>query len=473
MRSPSPRPWKAVANCKPEHTGSLVCFFAIRENNMTEYLLIGVLALLVIAIALLIALLARQSRLNREQDQQNRRIADYLKNLGYEVFDELDAQRADSLSTLQQTGDRITASMTHLSQSQTTLLESMQRQLLLSTRNQEERVGQMSVGVNETLAQLDARMEQVRQATATGMENLRQENTRQLTDMRRSMDERLTQSLDKKLNESFALVSQRLEQVYKGLGEMQTLATGVGDLKKVLTNVKTRGIWGEMQLGNLLCAVLTKEQYAENIAVVPGSLERVEFAVRLPGKDTDTVYLPIDSKFPVEDYARLQEASQSGDIAAVDAARKALLQQIRTEAKRISGKYIAPPHTTDFAVMFLPVEGLYAEVVQQSDLVDSIQREQRVVIAGPSTFSALLNALQMGFRTLAIEKRSGEVWKLLGTVKADFGAFSDVLEKTQLRLRQASESIDSAFVKTRNIQRHLGRVESAGYDGMLPESTEE
>ena len=440
---------------------------------MTEYLLIGVLALLVIAIALLIALLARQSRLNREQDQQNRRIADYLKNLGYEMFDELDAQRADSLSTLQQTGDRITASMTHLSQSQTTLLESMQRQLLLSTRNQEERVGQMSVGVNETLAQLDARMEQVRQATATGMENLRQENTRQLTDMRRSMDERLTQSLDKKLNESFALVSQRLEQVYKGLGEMQTLATGVGDLKKVLTNVKTRGIWGEMQLGNLLCAVLTKEQYAENIAVVPGSLERVEFAVRLPGKDTDTVYLPIDSKFPVEDYARLQEASQSGDIAAVDAARKALLQQIRTEAKRISGKYIAPPHTTDFAVMFLPVEGLYAEVVQQSDLVDSIQREQRVVIAGPSTFSALLNALQMGFRTLAIEKRSGEVWKLLGTVKADFGAFSDVLEKTQLRLRQASESIDSAFVKTRNIQRHLGRVESAGYDGMLPESTEE
>lgn len=440
---------------------------------MTEYLLIGVLALLVIAIALLIALLARQSRLNREHDQQNRRIADYLKNFGYEVFDELDAQRADSLSTLQQTGDRITASMTHLSQSQTTLLESMQRQLLLSTRNQEERVGQMSVGVNETLAQLDARMEQVRQATATGMENLRQENTRQLTDMRRSMDERLTQSLDKKLNESFALVSQRLEQVYKGLGEMQMLATGVGDLKKVLTNVKTRGIWGEMQLGNLLCAVLTKEQYAENIAVVPGSLERVEFAVRLPGKDTDTVYLPIDSKFPVEDYARLQEASQSGDIAAVDAARKALLQQIRTEAKRISGKYIAPPHTTDFAVMFLPVEGLYAEVVQQSDLVDSIQREQRVVIAGPSTFSALLNALQMGFRTLAIEKRSGEVWKLLGTVKADFGAFSDVLEKTQLRLRQASESIDSAFVKTRNIQRHLGRVESAGYDGMLPESTEE
>ena len=434
---------------------------------MTEYLLIAIIALLVVAVTLLIVLMVRQGRLNRDQEQQNRQIADYLKNFGYDVFDELDAQKANNTAALHQTGERITAAMAHMGQSQTTLLESMQRQLLLSTRNQEERVGQMSTGVNETLAQLDARMEQVRRATAEGMENLRQENTRQLSDMRRSMDERLTQSLDKRLNESFALVSQRLEQVYKGLGEMQTLANGVGDLKRVLTNVKTRGIWGEMQLGNLLSSVLTAEQYAENVAVVPGSLERVEFAVRLPGKEADTVYLPIDSKFPVEDYARLQEASQSGDAASVDPARKALMQQIRTEAKRIAGKYIAPPHTTDFAVMFLPVEGLYAEVVQQVELVDLIQREQRVVIAGPSTFSALLNALQMGFRTLAIEKRSGEVWKLLGTVKADFGAFSDVLEKTQLRLRQASESIDSAFVKTRTIQRHLGQVESAGMDGNL------
>ena len=439
---------------------------------MFEYLLIAIVALLIVAVTLLIVLLVRQGRLNRDQEQQNRQMTDYLKNFGYDVFDELDAQKANTTAALQQTGERITASMAHMGQSQTTLLESMQRQLLLSTRNQEERVGQMSTGVNETLAQLDARMEQVRRATQEGMENLRQENTRQLSDMRRSMDERLTQSLDKRLNESFALVSQRLEQVYKGLGEMQTLATGVGDLKRVLTNVKTRGIWGEMQLGNLLSSVLTTEQYTENVAVIPGSLERVEFAVRLPGKDADTVYLPIDSKFPVEDYARLQEASQSGDAAAVEAARKALMQQIRTEAKRIAGKYIAPPHTTDFAIMFLPVEGLYAEVVQQADLVEAIQREQRVVIAGPNTFAALLNALQMGFRTLAIEKRSGEVWKLLGTVKADFGAFSEVLEKTQMRLRQASESIDSAFVKTRTIQRHLGQVESAGMDGTLPSHNE-
>ena len=435
---------------------------------MTEYLLIAIIALLVVAVTLLIVLMVRQGRLNRDQEQQNRQMTDYLKNFGYDVFDELDAQKANNTAALHQTGERITAAMAHMGQSQTTLLESMQRQLLLSTRNQEERVGQMSTGVNETLAQLDARMEQVRRATREGMENLRQENTRQLSDMRRSMDERLTQSLDKRLNESFALVSQRLEQVYKGLGEMQTLATGVGDLKRVLTNVKTRGIWGEMQLGSLLSAVLTQEQYAENVAVVPGSQERVEFAVCLPGKESDTVYLPIDSKFPVEDYARLQEASQTGDAATVDAARKALMQQIKLEAKRIAGKYIAPPHTTDFAVMFLPVEGLYAEVVQQVDLVDAIQREQRVVIAGPSTFSALLNALQMGFRTLAIEKRSGEVWKLLGTVKKDFGAFTEVLEKTQLRLRQASESIDSAFVKTRTIQRHLGQVEAGGMDGALP-----
>ena len=435
---------------------------------MTEYLLIAVLALLVTAVVLLIVLLVRQNGINRDQEQQIHQMADYLKNFGYDVFDELDAQRDGSVAAMQQTGDRINTAMSQMGQNQNALLESIQRQLLLSTRNQEERIGQMSTGVNETLAQLDARMEQVRRATAEGLENLRQENTRQLNDMRRTVDERLTQSLDKRLNESFALVSQRLEQVYKGLGEMQTLATGVGDLKRVLTNVKTRGIWGEMQLGNLLSAVLTQEQYAENVAVVPGSQERVEFAVRLPGKEGDIVHLPIDSKFPVEDYARLQDASQTGDTAAVDAARKALMQQIKLEAKRIASKYIAPPHTTDFAVMFLPVEGLYAEVVQQVDLVDAIQREQRVVIAGPSTFSALLNALQMGFRTLAIEKRSGEVWKLLGTVKKDFGAFAEVLEKTQMRLRQASESIDSAFVKTRTIQRHLGQVEAGANAAPAP-----
>lgn len=436
---------------------------------MTDYLLIGVGMLLLIVLGLLVAVLVRLGQQSRHTAQQSEQLYAALRQLGDEVFDELDAQRNSNHTAIQQLGDRMNAGMAQIGQSQTALLESIQRQLLLSTRNQEERVSQMSMSVNETLGQLDARMEQVRQATSGGMETLRQENARQLNEMRRTMDERLTQSLDKRLNDSFALVSQRLEQVYKGLGEMQTLAAGVGDLKRVLTNVKTRGIWGEMQLGNLLSSVLTKDQYAENVAVVPHSLERVEFAVRLPGKGAETVYLPIDSKFPMEDYARLQEAVQNADAAAAEAARKALMQRIRLEAKRIASKYIAPPHTTDFAVMFLPVEGLYAEVVQQTDVVDALQREQRVVVAGPGTFSALLNALQMGFRTLVIEQRSSEVWKLLGAVKADFGAFSDVLEKTQQRLRQASESIDSAFVKTRTIQRRLGAVESAGLEeGISP-----
>ena len=437
------------------------------------YLLLVIIILLTVVVVTQFFLLHRQREVNDRQERQNRQLSAYLSSFGEDVFAELSAEWDESARQLQQMGELQSTAQSQLGHAQTTLLESMQRQLLLSTRNQEERIAHLNASVTETLAQLDARMEQVRQATSAGIESLRQENARQLADMRRSMDERLTQSLDKRLTESFSLVSQRLEQVYRSLGEMQTLAAGVGDLKRVLTNVKTRGIWGEMQLASLLSSVMTAEQYAENVAVVPGSSERVEFAVRLPGKDADAVWLPIDSKFPMEDYARLQEALQQADATAADAARKALMAAIRTEARRISSKYVAPPHTTDFAVMFLPVEGLYAEVVQQIDLVDAIQREQRIVIAGPSTFAALLNALQMGFRTLAIEKRSGEVWKLLGTVKADFGSFGDVLEKTQMRLRQASESIDAAFVRTRTIQRHLGAVESAGMDGSLPGGDDE
>ena len=437
------------------------------------YLLLVIIILLTVVVVTQFFLLHRQREVNDRQERQNRQLSAYLSSFGEDIFAELSAEWDESARQLQQMGELQSTAQSQLGHAQTTLLESMQRQLLLSTRNQEERIAHLNASVTETLAQLDARMEQVRQATSAGIESLRQENARQLADMRRSMDERLTQSLDKRLTESFSLVSQRLEQVYRSLGEMQTLAAGVGDLKRVLTNVKTRGIWGEMQLASLLSSIMTAEQYAENVAVVPGSSERVEFAVRLPGKDADAVWLPIDSKFPMEDYARLQEALQQADATAADAARKALMAAIRTEARRISSKYVAPPHTTDFAVMFLPVEGLYAEVVQQIDLVDAIQREQRIVIAGPSTFAALLNALQMGFRTLAIEKRSGEVWKLLGTVKADFGSLGDVLEKTQMRLRQASESIDAAFVRTRTIQRHLGAVESAGMDGSLPGGDDE
>ena len=419
-------------------------------------------ALLAVVVILLIVLLMRQGRSLRRQREAEKRTEDFLQQLGDDLFQELGQLQEDQGRSLNQLSGNLMTTLTQLTQGQTNILESMQRQVLLSTRNQEERIAHLSEAQAASLNQLENRLTQ-----------MRQDNDRQLTEMRRTVDEKLTQSIDKRLNESFALVSQRLEQVYKGLGEMQTLAAGVGDLKRVLTNVKTRGIWGEMQLGNLLASMLSPGQYDENVAVLPGSQERVEFAVRLPGREADLIYLPIDSKFPQEDYIRLQQASQSGDAAQVEVARKALVARLRQEAKRISDKYIAPPHTTDFAVMFLPVEGLYAEAVQQPEVIDAIQREYRVVIAGPSTFSALLNALQMGFRTLAIEKRSGEVWKLLGAVKADFGRFGDVLEKTRLRLQQASESIDSAFVRTRSIQKRLGAVEQAGMDGALLPPEEE
>jgi len=416
---------------------------------MEQYMIFTILALLALVAVLLIVLLVRQNRSLQEQKSHQQAQDQYLQNLAYDLFDELDHQRDEHAAALSEGNANLLNTLTQLGQSQSSLLESMQRQVLLSTRNQEERAGQMAAYVTATITQLDTRMESLRQA-----------NDRQLSEMRRTVDEKLTESIDKRLNDSFAQVSQRLEQVYKSLGEMQSLAVGVGDLKKVLTNVKTRGIWGEMQLGSLLSAMLAPNQYDENVAVVPGATERVEFAVRLPGKDADVLYLPIDSKFPQEDYLRLAEASQSGDAETADAARKALLQRIKQEAKRIAGKYIAPPYTTDFAIMFLPIEGLYAELAQTPELCESLQKEYRIVVAGPSTFTALLNALQMGFRTLAIEKRSSEVWSLLGAVKSDFDKFADILEKTRLRLVQATESIDTAFTRTRSIQRRLGAVET-------------
>ena len=315
--------------------------------------------------------------------------------------------------------------------------------------------------LEQELAKNEARIKEMREMIEKSITGMRTENEKRLDEIRKTVDEKLQDTLNKRLTQSFTQVSERLEQVYKSLGEVHRLAEGVGDLRRVLGNVKRRGVWGEMQLGNLLGEVLTTKQYETNVQVSPHAAERVEFAVCLPGKEDDhTVYLPIDSKFPQEDYARLAEASERGDAEATDAARSALTAAVKTEAKRIAGKYIEPPFTTDFAVMFLPLESLYAEVVRSSELVESIQREHRVVIAGPSTLLAMLNSLQMGFRTLAIEKRSAEVWRLLGAVKNDFGSFSAVLQKTQERLRQASNTIDTAFVRTRSIERKLRSVES-------------
>jgi DNA recombination protein RmuC len=294
---------------------------------------------------------------------------------------------------------------------------------------------------------------------------IQQDNAAKLEQMRATVDEKLQSTLETRLGQSFQLVSERLEAVQRGLGEMQNLAIGVGDLKRVLSNVKRRGILGEVQLGGLLEDLLTNEQYAANVATVPGSSERVEYAIRMPGQeDGENVYLPIDSKFPVEDYQRLLEAQDAADVEAATLAGRALETRVREEAKRIKSKYVAAPHTTDFAVLFLPTEGLYAEVLRRPGLFESLQREHRVMVAGPTTLSALLNSLQMGFRTLAIAKRSSEVWKLLGAVKSEFGKFGLVLERAERQLSTVSKSISDAGKKTRTIERKLRGVESLSSD---------
>ncbi len=311
------------------------------------------------------------------------------------------------------------------------------------------------------LAELNERkLTEVRVTLEAKLKDLQTDNGAKLDEMRRTVDEKLHETLEKRLGESFKLVSDRLEAVHKGLGEMQTLAAGVGDLKKVLTNVKTRGTWGEVQLENLLEQILTTDQYAKNVATRPGSKERVEFAIKLPGgADGEPVWLPIDAKFPREDYERLLEAQDRADAIAAEAAATALESRIRNEAKTIRDKYIEPPHTTDFALLFLPTEGLYAEVLRRPGLTDLLQRESRVTIAGPTTLTAILNSLQMGFRTLAIEKRSSEVWQLLGAVKTEFGKFGDVLARTKEQLDRASNSIGDATTRTRAIERKLRGVE--------------
>lgn len=311
-------------------------------------------------------------------------------------------------------------------------------------------------------AELSANLNQVRTTVEERLEVLRSDNAQKLEQMRATVDERLHATLEQRLGESFKLVSDRLEQVHRGLGEMQTLAIGVGDLKKVLSNVKTRGTWGEVQLENLLEQILTPAQYDKNVATRPGSNERVEFAIRMPGKDPNGApcWLPIDAKFPLADYQQLVDAQERGDSAAVEQFAKALERRIRDQAADIHAKYVAPPNTTDFAFLYLPVEGLYAEVLRRPGLTDTIQRESRVSVAGPTTLAALLNTLQMGFRTLAIEQRSSEVWKRLAVVKTEFGKFGEILAATKKKLELASDSIGAAEVRTRAIARELRDVEA-------------
>ena len=303
---------------------------------------------------------------------------------------------------------------------------------------------------------------EIRDAIEKQLKLIREDNTQQLTEMRKTVDEKLHETLEKRLGESFKLVSNRLEQVHKGLGEMQTLAVGVGDLKKVLSNVKTRGILGEYQLGNILEQILSPEQYSTNVATKKGSQANVEYAVKLPGKaDEKTVWLPIDSKFPLEPYQQLLNALDDGDSVAIETAQKSLLKTIEGFAKDISSKYIDPPNTTDFAIMFFPVEGLYAEVLRHPDVFEKLQRNYRITITGPTTLSALLNSLHMGFRTLAVQKRSSEVWSVLAEVKTEFVKYAGQLEKVQKQLNTASSSLENLqSTRTSSMERKLRGVET-------------
>ena len=431
-------------------------------NIQIETLILSASVFLVLLMLISIVMLCIQ---NNRLKKSKQFLAEQIKNTAAMLSDAHERsgayQREQLIANLHQLNDNLIGTFGELSRSQTEQVNAVIRQSYDNAQALEQRQQSIQRMIHENMQNNEQRIDALRKTMDENLRLLREENTKRLSEMRATVDEKLNETLEKRLSSSFSQVSERLEQVYKSLGEVHSLASGVGDLKRMLGNVKTRGVWGEIQLGALLEQALTENQYDQNVAVVPTSNERVEFAIRLPGRDESglPVYLPIDSKFPQEDYARLAEASQSGQQEAVEAAQKALLAAVKTEAKRIT-KYIAPPHTTDFAVMFLPLEGLYAEVVRHSSLVDSIQREYRVLISGPSTLLALLNSLQMGFRTLAIEQRSAEVWKLLGAVKGDFGSFATLLHKTQEKLQQATDSIDSAFVKTRSIEKRLRSVES-------------
>lgn len=457
---------------------------------LPEILIVIVLLGVIAAIALLLVLLARGqddagvtarldalkddgARLERAMHEDQRAGRAELQQ-GLEHFR---GQLAAQLDTAwKHQGERLDAfasRLTELTGSTDEGFKSLVQRLVEDARKSREELTAVLTRLGEQqhqqLAALTAdnekRMAEVRATLEAKLGALQQDNAAKLEQMRATVDEKLQSTLETRLGQSFKLVSERLEAVQRGLGEMQNLATGVGDLKRVLTNVKRRGILGEVQLGSLLEDLLTAEQYAANIATVPGSSERVEFAIRMPGQDEgENCYLPIDSKFPVEDYQRLLEAQDAADADAAAQAGRALEVRVREEAKRIKSKYVAAPHTTDFAVLFLPTEGLYAEVLRRPGLFESLQREQRIVVAGPTTLSALLNSLQMGFRTLAIAKRSSEVWKLLGTVKSEFGKFGLILEKAERQLNTVSKSISDASKKTRTIERKLRSVESLSAD---------
>ncbi len=396
------------------------------------------------AVGLVLLLLVLRRLASVGKDEAGQTIREEIRPLREEMSQSARDLREEVGRGQQRTTDTLVSAVSELGRAQANRLESVTRTIQGLTQS------------NET------RLETVRTAVDQRLQTLQENNEKKLEQMRRTVDVQLQSTLEKRLGESFKLVSERLEAVQRGLGEMQDLATGVGDLKRVLTNVKARGTWGEVQLGALLQQVLTPEQFDTNVPVKGNSSEKVEYAIRLPGNDVDPgscVWLPIDSKFPLEDYDRLVEAAEAADAEAVRKATEALLRTVRGEAKKISEKYIEPPRTTDFAILFLPTEGLYAEVLRQPGQVEELQQRFRVVVAGPTTLSAILSSLRMGFRTLAIQKRSSEVWEILAAVKTEFDKFSGVLEKVKRQLNTASKTIEDTGVRTRAMARKLQTVE--------------
>lgn len=361
------------------------------------------------------------------------------------------------------TYDQLRRGMAEQSNDTMRQLSLLKQELDTAMKNNSQLTG---LNIEQMTRVIDRRLAAMQDTVDRSIRSLQEDNAKKLDSMRQTVDEKLTVTLEKRLGESFHTVSEQLKKVYEGLGEMQTLATGVGDLKKVLTNVKTRGTWGEVALGSLLEQLLSPQQYKANVKVAPRRNEIVEYAICLPGREDglETVYLPIDSKFPMESYIRLADASEAGDPAGVDAASRQLETAVKECARDIRDKYIVPPHTTDFAILFLPTEGLYAEITRRAELCAALQRDCRITIMGPTTLGAFLNSLQMGFKTLAIQKRSGEVWKLLGAIKTEFGRFGEALSATQKKLEEATANISRASRRTELIRNRLRSVEE------LPES---
>jgi DNA recombination protein RmuC len=427
---------------------------------------ISVLTLIFSLIAMIVALRAGKNGPDGNVLRQ-------IESLRREILSEARENRTETAQSIQQSL-RSLSEVLATSQKQASAMQDRRLAELNSQLTQRQDIFQKTTNellskVDERLAssamQSEVKLDGIRTTIENRLTAIQEDNSKKLEQMRATVDEKLEKTLQERLGQSFKLVSERLEQVYKGLGEMQSLASGVGDLKKVLSNVKTRGILGEIQLGAILEQMLSREQYCVNIATKPGSANVVEFAVKLPGDGVEPVLLPIDAKFPADAYSQLVDAYESGDAAAVDAAAQLLERRIKAFAKDIRDKYIEPPFTTDFGIMFLPFEGLYAEVVRRG-MLEMLQRDYKVSIAGPTTMAAILNSLQMGFRTLAIQKRSGEVWQVLGAVKSEFDKFGLVLQATQQRLEQANSELDKLVgVRTRQIQKRLMSVAS------LPESS--